>query len=212
MKVKDPHFILEKIEKYIQEDIRPSRIRAAVDLENWKYYETSMEEKTDTACAADFDDSAWQDFKLWDTWGGYDRVAWFRTKVEVPEELIGKNLAVRLLVGPRDGGESTAETLLYIDGKPVQGIDIWHEEALLEEALCRKKEMQIALKAWSGVLVPPRFRTFKLAQLLWIDGRVDRFCFMADTVRRCALLLDENDLRRIRLTKLLNQTFEKITF
>ena len=42
MKVKDPHFILEKIEKYIQEDIRPSRIRAAVDLENWKYYETSM--------------------------------------------------------------------------------------------------------------------------------------------------------------------------
>ena len=61
MKVKDPHFILEKIEKYIQEDIRPSRIRAAVDLENWKYYETSMEEKTDTACAADFDDSAWQD-------------------------------------------------------------------------------------------------------------------------------------------------------
>lgn len=212
MKVKDPHFILEKIEKYIQEDIRPSRIRAAVDLENWKYYETSMEEKMDTACAADFDDSAWQDFKLWDTWGGYDRVAWFRTKVEVPEELIGKTLAVRLLVGPRDGGESTAETLLYIDGKPVQGIDIWHEEALLEEALCRKKEMQIALKAWSGVLVPPRFRTFKLAQLLWIDGRVDRFCFMADTVRRCALLLDENDLRRIRLTKLLNQTFEKITF
>lgn len=212
MKVKDPHFILEKIEKYIQEDIRPSRVRAAVDLENWKYYETSMEEKMDTACAADFDDSAWQDFKLWDTWGGYDRVAWFRTKVEVPEELIGKTLAIRLLVGPRDGGESTAETLLYIDGKPVQGIDIWHEEALLEEALCRKKEMQIALKAWSGVLVPPRFRTFKLAQLLWIDGRVDRFCFMADTVRRCALLLDENDLRRIRLTKLLNQTFEKITF
>ena len=204
MKVKDPHFILEKIEKYIQEDIRPSRVRAAVDLENWKYYETSMEEKTDTACAADFDDSAWQDFKLWDTWGGYE--------VEVPEELIGKTLAVRLLVGPRDGGESTAETLLYIDGKPVQGIDIWHEEAFLEETLCRKKEMQIALKAWSGVLVPPRFRTFKLAQLLWIDGRVDRFCFMADTVRRCALLLDENDLRRIRLTKLLNQTFEKITF
>ena len=79
MKVKDPHFILEKIEKYIQEDIRPSRIRAAVDLENWKYYETSMEEKMDTACTADFDDSAWQDFKLWDTWGGYDRVAWFRT-------------------------------------------------------------------------------------------------------------------------------------
>ena len=140
MKVKDPHFILEKIEKYIQEDIRPSRVRAAVDLENWKYYETSMEEKTDTACAADFDDSAWQDFKLWDTWGGYDRVAWFRTKVEVPEELIGKTLAVRLLVGPRDGGESTAETLLFIDGKPVQGIDICMRKRFWKKLYAGKKK------------------------------------------------------------------------
>lgn len=29
MKVKDPHFVLEKIEKYIGEDIRPSRILLA---------------------------------------------------------------------------------------------------------------------------------------------------------------------------------------
>lgn len=117
-----------------------------------------------------------------------------------------------MLVGPRDGGDSTAEALLYIDGKPVQGIDVWHEEALLEEKLCRQTQMHLALKAWSGVLVPPKFRTFKLAQLVKLDMQVDRFCFMADTVRRCALLLDENDLKRVRLTRLLNDTFKKVDF
>lgn len=212
MKVKDPHFVLEKTEKYINEDIRPTRIREAVDLENWKYFETSMDDRIDDAFSAEYNDSGWADFRLWDTWGGYDRVAWFRTRAEVPDSFLGGQLAVKLLTGPRDGGDSTAETLLYIDGNPVQGMDIWHEEALLEESLCQKKELNIALKAWSGVLAPPKFRTFKLAQLLKLDMRVDRFCFMADTVRRCALLLDENDLRRIRLTKLLNEAFKRVDF
>ncbi len=212
MKVKDPHFVLEKIEKYIDEDIRPSRIRAAADIENWKYFETSMDDRIDDAWKPNYDDSAWQDFRLWDTWGGYDKVAWFRTAIRVPESFRGGQVALKFLVGPRDGGDSTAETLLYLDGKPVQGIDIWHEEALLEPALCQKSELQIALKAWSGVLVPPKFRTFKLAQLLLVDMAVDKFCFVIDTVRRCALLLDDNDLRRIRLTKLLNETFQRVDF
>lgn len=212
MKVKDPNFVLEKIEKYIAEDIRPSRVRAAVDLEEWKYFETSMDERINDAYPVDYDDSGWQDFRLWDTWGGYDKVAWFRAKAEVPEDFRGGQIALKFLVGPRDGGDSTAETLLYLDGKPIQGIDIWHEEALLEPELCKKECFQIALKAWSGVLVPPKFRTFKLAQLILLDMAVDKFCFVVDTVRRCALLLDENDLRRIRLTQLLNETFQKVDF
>lgn len=212
MKVKDPNFILEKIQKYIDEDIRPSRVRTAVDIDSWKYFETSMDERIDDAYLPDYDDSGWQEFKLWDTWGGYDKVAWFRTEIGIPEAFRGGQIALKFLVGPRDGGDSTAETLLYVDGKPVQGIDIWHEEALLEPELCRKEGFQISLKAWSGVLVPPKFRTFKLAQLVLLDMDVDKFCFVIDTVRRCTLLLDENDLRRIRLTQLLNETFRKVDF
>lgn len=212
MKVKDPHFILEKIRKYLDEDIRPSRYRDVMEIENWKYYETSMEERIDDAYLPDYDDSAFQDFKLWDTWGGYDRVAWFRTKVKLPAEFKKYTLALRFLVGPRDGGDSTAECLLYIDGQPVQGIDIWHEEALLEQDIANREQIQIALKAWSGVLVPPKFRTFKLAQLVALDSKVERFYHVADTLLRCINLLDENDLRRIRMTRLLNNTFKKVNF
>ena len=212
MKVKDPRFVLEKIRKYLDEDIVPTRYQEVVDLENWKYFETSMEQKIDDACDIDYDDSGWANFTLWDTWGGYDKVAWFRTSISVPEDFREGQTAIKLLVGPRDGGGSTAETLLYINGQPVQGMDIWHEEALLPEELRKQETLHLALKAWSGVLAPPKFRTFKVAQLVKLDMRVDKFCFVIDTVLRCAALLDEQDLRRIRLTRLLNETFGKVNF
>lgn len=212
MKAKDPHFILEKIEKYIAEDIRPSRVRKSVTINEWKYIETSMDDRIDDAWAVDYDDSDWAIFKLWDTWGGYDRVAWFRSEVNIPEDLRGRKLALRLVPGPRDGGGSTAEGLLYINGTPVQAIDIWHEEALLDETLCKQEKLSVALKVWSGVLKVPKFRTFKVAELLELDMQVDQFCYVVDTVRRCALLLSDDDLRRIRLTQLLNETFRKIDF
>ena len=83
MKVTDPRFQLERIRKYIDEDIFPTRIRAS-----------------------DYDDSSWSDFRLGDRWGGYDRVAWFRTVVRIPEEFRGQQIVFRAIVGPRDGGAS----------------------------------------------------------------------------------------------------------
>ena len=112
MKVQDPHFILEKIRKYLDEDIRPTRYREIVDIEEWKYFETDMDDRIDDAYLPEYDDSGWADFRLWDTWGGYDKVAWFRTTVKIPESFRDGRMAVKLLVGPRDGGDSTAETLL----------------------------------------------------------------------------------------------------
>ncbi|WP_044295753.1 alpha-mannosidase [Robinsoniella peoriensis] len=213
MKVKDPHFILEKIRKYIDEDIWPTRYRDVVELDEWKYIEHHMDNRINDACDINYDDSGWQDFRLWDTWGGYDKVAWFRTSVKVPESFMDSQLCLKLSVGPRDGGESTAEVLLYINGRPVQGIDIWHEEAFLDKEVFQGSDtLHIALKAWSGVLVPPRMRTFKIAQLVRMDMHTDRFYYVIDTLLRCVKLLDEDDLRRIKLTQVLNDTFSRVNF
>jgi len=54
--------------------------------------------------------------------------------------------------------------------------------------------------------------TFKLAQMIALDERVEHFYYTADTLLRCCILLDENDLRRIRLTRLLNDTFKRVHF
>src|SRR5690606_9640767 len=103
----------------------------------------------------DFDDSAWQQFQVGDSWGGYDRVAWFRATVEVPAARRDRELALRFLVGPRDGGDSTAETLLYVNGEALQGIDIWHEEAWLPPEAYEDGRVHVALRSWSGVLGVP---------------------------------------------------------
>lgn len=215
MKVKDPLFRLEKIRKYLAEDLIPTRRLACVSLDDWRYTETSTDDKINDAYPVDYDDSSWKPFRLWDTWGGYDRTAWFRGKAEIPEnwDVDGNLVALHFSVGPRDGGESTAETLLYVDGSPVQGLDVWHEEAFLGgEFLHTGKPLCLALKSWSGVLNPPKFRTFKTAELLLIHPVMDKFCYQVDTLLGCAEQLEDGDLRRIRLTELLNRSFSCIDF
>jgi alpha-mannosidase len=217
MTVSDPFFTLEKIRKYLDEDIFPARRRCTVPLERWKYVETSMEERLDDAFAPDYDESAWADFCVPGYWaaqsGGYDRVAWFRGSAAIPAGWEGRGVpALRVLAGPRDGGGSTAEALLYVNGAAVQGFDGWHEEALLSPELCATGRLNLALKAWSGVVNAPKQRRFAVAELLLIDPAADRFSFRADTLLKCALTLGEGDLRRIRLTQALNRAFGKIDF
>lgn len=213
MKVRDPHFRLERIRKYIDEDIFPARVVEKKEITNWKYTEHTMEEKLNDAGAIDYPDDSWADFELLSSWGGYDKVAWFRQRVEIPESFRNKTVAFRGIVGPRDGGDSTAEVLLYVDGNPIQGIDIWHEEAFLDPDIYEdKKEITIALKAWSGVLGVPRVRVFKEAALLVIDEYTDKFYFMVDTLLKSMELLKESDLRRIQITKILVDTFQRVDF
>lgn len=213
MKVRDPHFQLERIRKYTDEDIYTSRVRESIKLDKWRYIETTMEDKINDAFDPDYSDSDWSDFNLWNSWGGYDKVAWFRCNVIVPNSFIGKTVAFKGIIGPRDGGGSTAETLLYINGKPVQAIDVWHEEAYLDPEIYEKdRELQISLKCWSGVLDIPRVRVFKEASLLVIDTYVDKFYHIIDTLLKSVELLNENDLRRIKLTRLLTDTFKKVNF
>ena len=215
MKVRDPFFQLERIRKYVDEDIFPARIRKTMELPRWKYTENSMEEKIDDAYMVAYDDSGWKDFTLGQSWGGYDKVAWFRTKAAIPADFCdeGGSLALRAIVGPRDGGGSTAETLLYVDGHPVQAVDIWHEEAFLDPAIYQgKNTLQISLKAWSGVLDIPKVRVFKEAAMVLIDRDMDRFYFTVDTLLKCLELLKESDLRRIRMTKLLVEAFRMVDF
>lgn len=213
MKVRDPRFQLERIRKYVDDEIFHARIREQIKIENWKYMETGMEDKINDAWPTDYDDSEWADFTLGGSWGGYDRVAWFRTAVPVPESYRNETVALRAIVGPRDGGESTAETLVYINGKPVQAVDVWHEEAFLDPAIYADADtLQISLKSWSGVLGVPKHRVFKEAALCVMDPCMDQFYYTVDTLLRCAELIEEGDLRRIRLTRLLVDTFAKVNF
>lgn len=199
-------FTLEKITNELA-DIRAAIHRATQPIPQFKF----IEGDPSGAQHPDFNDSHWSDFRVGDYWGGYDIVAWFRTRVSIPFAWRDKKLALGFLVGPRDGGGSTAETMLYLNGKAVQAIDVWHPEAWLPPEDARQGEIAIALRAWSGVLSVPERRHFKLAQLIWIDEAAEQFYFRANTVLKAIQVLDENDLRRVRLTQALDESFHYLT-
>ncbi len=201
------YFTVEKIERQLRE-VRAAVHREAIDIPLWKFCEADVPGAQDPT----FDDEGWDDLALGETWGGYDVIAWFRAWVDVPEEWLGQKLALRFLVGPRDGGGSTAESLLYVNGRPLQGIDVWHEEAVLPPHLAACRELAVALRAWSGVLHVPERRHFKAAQLLLLDEATERFYYLADTALKSAVQLGEDDLRRARLLAALNEAFHRLNF
>ncbi|HET7658724.1 MAG TPA: alpha-mannosidase, partial [Bacillales bacterium] len=200
-------FTEKKLRKHVDE-IGSKIHRKIQDIPSFQY----LESECDGAHRPEFDDSEWKNFQIGEFWGGYDKVAWFRTTVFVPIDWRDQKLALRFLVGPRDGGNSTAETLLYVNGKPLQAIDVWHEDAWIPPELLEKGKLSIALKAWSGVLGVPDRRRFKLAQLVWIDEPCEQYYYLADTLLKAIDEMDENDLRRTELLKALNKSIQKVDF
>lgn len=217
-------FTIEKIERQLPE-IRAAIYREAQPIPRFRMIQYPYFDPPEgigasalgtVVHAPDFDDSAWTDFAVGQTWGGYDITAWFRAVVTVPEPWQQAKVALRFLVGPRDGGKSTAETLLYVNGLPLQGIDVWHEEAVLPpETMVQgqlPRQLTIVLKAWSGVLAPPARRHFKLAELARIDEATEQFYGVADAVLKSLKELNPNDLRHLRLLEALNSAFHAIDF
>ncbi|MEZ0537921.1 alpha-mannosidase [Caldicellulosiruptoraceae bacterium PP1] len=201
-------FTLEKIQRYLPE-IKDSIYKKVYDIKDFKYIEKDIKD----ARYPDFNHSDFYDFKVGSFWGGYDIIAWFRTTVAIPKDFRDGKLALRFLCGPRDGGESTAEALLFIDGDPVQAIDIWHEEAVIpQKYIVNKDEIFIALRVWSGVLGVPDRRRFKLAQLICIDETTEKFYHMVDVVSKTISILPESDIRRHKYIEIIENTFKLIKF
>src|SRR5262249_61098 len=136
-------YTLEKIEKQLI-DIRSARIRAAQPIPAFKFQPADVP----GAQQPGFDDSAWPELKVGDSWGGYDVTAWFRARVPVPADWQEHQLALHILIGPPDGGDGAAEGMLYLDGVPVQALDTWHHELWLHPDELQAGALNVAIRAW----------------------------------------------------------------
>lgn len=205
------YFTVEKIEKYISE-LKSYIYKETKDIPFFQYKEWEFGEVEKEAYKPDFDDKNWKKFKVGDYWGGYDKSAWFRASVPIPKEWKNERLVLHFLVGPRDGGGSTAESLLYVNGTPLQAIDVWHEEAWIPPEFLGTDEIHIALKAWSGVLNPPDRRRFKTAKIACVDVPTEKYFYLAHTLVHTVKVLDENDLRRTKMLQVINESILKVDF
>lgn len=200
-------FTIEKIQRLLVE------IREAVHRETRPIPAFTFQEGPDVEAADPaFDDSAWPAIAVGERWGGYDVDAWFRTWLTIPADWRAGRVYVRLRVGPRDGGNSTAEALLYVDGTPLQAIDVFHDEAWLPPEILARGRVHLAIKAWSGVLGVPDQRRLTVAELALIDPATEHFAYLSETLLAAIEELSGDDLRRIRLLHAVDDAYGRIDF
>ncbi|MCL2362136.1 MAG: alpha-mannosidase [Defluviitaleaceae bacterium] len=216
MKVHDKHFVVEKAKKYLTEDIGPSRYIENIPIDGWQYVGWSTEEaphnlenfsavpETDLSLIA-------QD----DAWGGYDRTGWFSATVAIPEGFVkpGTKPTLRLQMVKNKGWDmANVECLLYVNGKATQGLDMWHSAVVLPESLVSETQLDLKIKAWAGLSKDGKLRIFGETTLSSLHMATDEFFYSASALAESIELLDENDLKRIKLNRLLQEAFTKINF
>ncbi len=98
------------------------------------------------------DNSSWDTFMQGDKWGGKDKSFFFSTKVVISKRFENRTIVYRIETGRESEWNAlNPQFLVYINGKPVQGMDTNHREVILiEQAKC-DETYDILLKAFSGM-------------------------------------------------------------
>lgn len=135
---------------YVKSHIHP----ASLPLSDWKLKEGEVPNGGSTS----LNDTSWWKYTIPAPWGGYDKTVWFRKRLIIPEEFAGKRIGLLLDV---------PDALLYVNGKPFQGIDKNHQEVLLTEKARTNQSFLLALEAYSGR--KKEQSTFGAAQLVVIN-------------------------------------------
>lgn len=171
---------IEEFPRYIYEERRP--------ITDWQMADAAWDEHS----VPDFSPGQLRPFQLGDFWGGPNTWKWFVARCEIPADWRGKTVALYFNFGRRGEWEATAsEALLYINGKPLQGLDTAHHEVVLPEEYVNTGELDIAIKAFTGM--NGKRGVFDQAEMVRINTVAEEFYFLLRNAYRAALTLDEND-------------------
>ena len=96
----------------------------------------------------------WKDFDSRTShWEGLDKHYWFKTEVAVPPEFDGKSfwLVFKTQIDDWDDGRNP-QFLVFLDGVPVQGMDINHRSIRVAEKAAAGQKYRVDLQAYTGIL------------------------------------------------------------
>lgn len=136
----------------------------------------------------------WKPFAVHERWGGFDQTTWFRMRVKVPAAMRGHRVVAFL----RPGGESLA----YMNGRPVQGLDPNRDELYLVEKARGGETFDIALESVPSVRFD-EYHHFACADLAIMHPHVWDFYWDCATVLAVWEQLEENYAPQRQLLELL---------
>lgn len=193
-----------KLERRIEE-LEQYRYRDMIGLEQFAAAEDTSGQ-VNPACPEDTQD--WFSLKTGDTWKGRDRYLWMKKEIQIPAEWKGRKVVGIFDFGNTGGGNNSGfESMLYVNGRMYQGVDVNHKEVFFDDALCGAA-VDLTFRLWSGLegggLPKEQEHRIARADLAWLDEKADDFYYMASMVRQTLDILDENDPVRHELCKALD--------
>jgi alpha-mannosidase len=151
-----------------------------------------------------------------DRWVGRDRYLWLTQVVDLPDSWLSREVVGLFDFGRTGGGNNEGfEALLFLDGRPFQGVDSNHQEVIFDPRETGP-QLDLAFRLWSGLEGggPPQQQAHELvcADLAWLDADCDDLFFTARAALATADVLDEHAAEKGLLLNLLNQTFQRVDF
>lgn len=193
------------------EEIGESRYRNLVPIEEFDWYEDDGVVGNRTPKGNSI--KVGQGFRS----KGYDKYNWLCAKISIPESFGDENVLGIFDFGVPmgTGNNSNFESLLYVNGKPYQGVDGNHKEVFfnLKET---GRELELSFRIWSGLNGGgrPREMTMSIdrAEFGVLDTAADDFYYLAMAALETHELLDENNEYKSYILNQLVEAFRLVDF
>jgi alpha-mannosidase len=199
----------KKIQNGLRE-VKKLSVKESFKIDTLEYFE-DKEKRFKPQFSEQF---SWKTIKVGERWGGYDKIYWFRKTVKLPNDFNGEKLFLKVNLerdGDLDVVPNYPESLLFANGKFIQGIDKYHKEAIISSEIVEDGKLEIYLRSWTGLRGEMDY-TFSGLEFLTIDESSKKYYFLAKNILNTLEELDENNIVNIRLFDILNNSYNKINF
>lgn len=147
---------------------------------------------------------------LGDYWKGRDKYLWLHSITESHLKFENRQIVGLFSFGRTGGGNNSGfESLLFVNGKPYQGVDSNHEEVLFDETI-NGGPLRLDFRLWSGLEGGggPREQEYKLntAKIGWLDTKVDNLYYTLLAAYEVLMVTNEADPSFLALKKILSDS------
>ena len=164
------------------------------DITEWKKKDGFFLRPSD----AEKSEAPWEDFHSKNMmWMGKDKHFWFHTEFTVPEDFEGKPICLVIKTNIDEPNDmSNPQFLAFVDGKPVQGVDMNHREILISEKAEAFRKYKIDLQAYTGTL---HVELLLIGRVVLIDKDVLNLYYDINVPLCIAEKLEDGDERKMPL-------------
>ncbi|MDF2935984.1 MAG: alpha-mannosidase, partial [Paenibacillaceae bacterium] len=200
----------EKLELRIKE-LQDYRYRERISLDEWSFKEDPEGANGMYPPPSDGEEGV---LRLGQKWRGRDRYLWLRRRVRLPEEWKGQRALGLFDFGITGAGNNGGfESLLYVNGRPYQGVDSNHKEVFFTDELMGQ-ELVLDFRLWSGLDPSARpveqEHELKRAELALLDPAADDLYYTGRAALNTSRQLAEGQPEKQELLKAVDRAFNLV--